>query len=270
MNILSCISQNVNMIQVFFSFCMLLVTILYVVFTWKQSKYTKQSFLESIKQTKEDRQPYIVPTIDKVSGVAFDTSDDIRVQLNFHCKLENVGDSSAVSIYALLYAKMQYHNDKKLVYAHLLPRYTHTIGVAKTTEVNIHFETGQFRDIVEDIEISYIKNIKRIETNPYQESFKGPELILRVLYKNMMGQWFESELEQELLEVTYKPKNEKERGEVVTNKTVADGDIYVGCMINPCFSRMTRRMVSDDYVKSVLTDCSENAVTSRFEPEKCI
>ena len=258
------------MIQVICSLCMLLVTILYVVFTWKQSKYTKQAFLESVRQTKEDRQPYIIPTIEKVSGVAFDTSDDIRVQLNFHCKMENVGDSAAVSIYALLYAKMQYQQDKKLVYAHLIPRYNYTIGVAKASEEDIHFETGQFRDIVEDLEISYVKNMKRIETNPSQEAFKGPELILRVLYKNMMGQWFESELEQELLGITHKPKDEKKRGEMVTNKKIADGDSYEGHMINPCYSHMTRRMVSDDYVKTVLKDCGENAETGHFEPEKCL
>ena len=270
MSILSCICENANMIQVICSFCMLIVTILYVVFTWKQAKYTKQAFLESVKQTKEDRQPYIIPTIENVSGVAFETSDDIRVQLNFHCKMENVGDSSAVSIYALLYAKMQYQQDKKLVYAHLIPRYNYTIGVAKTAEEDIHFETSQFRDIIEDLEISHVKNMKRIETNPYQEAFKGPDLILRILYKNMMGQWFESELVQELLNVTYKPKDENERGEIVTNKDVTDGDVYKGYMINPCFSHMTRRMVSDDYVKAVLKDCAENAETSSFEPEKCV
>lgn len=217
--------------------------------------------MESIKQSKEDRQPYIIPTIEKITGVAFDTSDDIRVQLNFFCKLENVGDSSAVSVYALLYSKMQYQQEKKLAYAHLMPRYNYTIGVAKSIEENIHFETRQFRDIVEDLEISYVKNMKRIETNPSQEAYKGPEIILRVLYKNMMGQWFESELEQELLEITYKTNDENERGEVVTNKNVADGDIYEGFMINPCYSHMNRSMVSDEYVKGVLHDIGENAET---------
>lgn len=80
MSILSCINENANLIQIVCSVCMLLITILYVVFTWKQSKYTKQAFLESVKQSKEDRQPFIIPTIDNVSGVAFDTSDEVRVQ----------------------------------------------------------------------------------------------------------------------------------------------------------------------------------------------
>ena len=259
MNILRYICENASLIQVICSLCMLVVTILYVVFTWKLAKYSRQAFLESVKQTKEDRQPYIIPTVEKVSGVAFDTSSHIRIQLNFHCKLENVGDSSAVSIYTLLYARMQYQQEKKLVYAHLMPRYNYSIGVAKTVEEDIHFETSQFRDIVEDLEISHAKNMKRIETNPYKDAYKGPEIILRILYKNMMGQWFESELVQELLDVTYKSKDKNERGKSVSNNSVIDGDIYVGWMINPCYSHINRRMVSDDYVKDILKDSSENA-----------
>ena len=77
------IQNHAIMIQLICTVCMLLVTILYVVFTWIQSKYTKQAFVESIRQSKEDRQPYIVPTIGHVSGVAFDTSSDLRIQLSF-------------------------------------------------------------------------------------------------------------------------------------------------------------------------------------------
>lgn len=258
MDILRYISENGNIIQVICSLCMLLVTILYVVFTWKLAKYSRQAFQESIKQTKEDRQPYIIPTVEKVSGVAFDTSSHIRIQLNFNCKLENVGDSSAVSIYTLLYARMQYQQEKKLIYAHLIPRYNYSIGVAKAVEENIHFETSQFRDIVEDLEISHAKNMKRIETNPCQDAYKGPEIILRVLYKNMMGQWFESELVQELLDITYKSEDKNERGKHVTNKSVANRDMYVGWMINPCYSHLNRRMVNDGYVKEILKDSGEN------------
>lgn len=270
MNILQFIGENNNIIEVICSLCMLLITILYVVFTWKQSKYTKQAFLEAVKQTREGRQPCIIPTIERVSGAAFATSNSTRVQLNFHCKLVNDGDSAAVSVCAFLYAKMQYTQEKKMVYAHLIPEHNYSICVGKTVDSDIHFETSQFRDIVEDLEIRHANNTKRIETNPCQESYKGPDIILRVLYKNMMGQWFESELVQELLEITYKSKNENERGEMVANKDVADGDIYSGYMINPCFSHINRRMVSDDYVKEVLKDCGKNAKTSRFEIEKYV
>lgn len=270
MSILQCIILNCNMIEVICSVCMLLVTILYVAFTWQQSKYTKRAFLEAVKQAREERQPYIIPTIECVSGEAHATSNYLRVQLSFHCKMENVGDSTAVSIYAFLYAKMQHTQEEKIVYADLIPKYNYSIAVGKAVEKYIHFETSQFRDIVEDLEISHVKNMKRIETNPHQESYKGPEIILRVLYKNMMEQWFESELVQELLEITHQSNDANEYEEMVVNMDVANGDVYTGRMIAPNYSHITRRMVTADYVKEVLKDCDKNTKMRRFEIEKFV
>ena len=258
-SVLDFISNNGELVQLICSLCMLIVTIVYVVMTWKQAKYTKQSFLESVKQTREDRQPYIIPTIDEVSGVAFDTSSSIRVQLSFKCNIENVGDSSAVSVYMFLYARMKSQVERSLVYAHLIPVYHYSIGVGKSEADFIHFETEQFRDIIEDLEISYVKNMKRIEIDPSQEPYAGPDIVLRVLYQNMMGQWFESELEQELLELIHTG----DKKGLVKNQDVADGDSYKGCMINPCYSRLKRRMVSDQYVNNVLKDCNDNAETGK-------
>lgn len=249
------------------SFLMLLVTVIYACITWWQAWYSKKTLLQSIKQNREERQPYIVPTIMKVGGGAFDISTYTRIQLSFEYKLENVGDSAAVTLYTLLYAKMEYQTDK-LVYAHLLPNYEHSLKVGQEKENRLHFETDEFRDIIEDLEISTAKNIKRIETDATRAPFRGPTIILRTLYKNMSGQWFESELEQELFDIekpSKKPEKEIEvdgkkmkirnPGTRVTNKNIKAGDAYKGQMINPCYSILTRRMVDYDYVSKVLDDC---------------
>ena len=249
------IIDNSTLIQLICTLCMLLVTILYVVFTWKQSKYTKQAFLESIKQSREEKQPYIVPTIGKVHGVAFDASEYLRIQLSFNYSLENVGDSSAASVYTLLYAKMQYASEPKMVYAHLIPNYNYSIGFGKKVKDTIHFETEAFRDIVEDLEINRVKNMKRIETDPSQSVYKGPIVLMRVLYMNLMGQWFESVLEQELLELRYQNGKGNKQRQYVTNDLIKDGDSFEGGMINPCYSRLTRKMVSKDYINNILNDC---------------
>lgn len=255
------------MIQLICTICMLFVTVLYVIFTWIQSKYTKQAFLESIKQSREHRQPYIVPTIGLVNGVAFDTSTYLRIQLSFKYALENVGDSSAVSVYTLLYTRLQHSNGEKLVYAHLIPHYNYSIQQGDKVDDSIHFETDESRDIVEDLEITHVKNIKRIETDPSQDVYKGPILIMRVLYKNMMGQWFESLLEQELLELRNKSDKENNRGKLVTNNEIKDKDEFEGCMINPCYSRLSRRMVTKEYVNEKLIDCRTNAFSESVFPD---
>ena len=271
-DLLSFMEEHANIIGLVSSLCMLLVTTIYAIITWWQARYTKRTLLESIKQNKEDRQPYIVPEINDVNGGAFDTSSYLRIQFSFKYKLKNVGDSSAVTVYTFLYARMESQAEHKLVYAHLIPNYNHSLTVGAEISSCLHFETREFRDIVEDLEICHAKNMKRIETDSTITPYRGPIIILRTLYQNMLGQWFESVLEQELLDVEYpsrKPQKEvevdgkkykiKTRGKMVTNKTIKDKDSFEGGMINPCYSKLTRRMVDYDYVKNVLNDCKNHS-----------
>ena len=115
---------------------------------------------------------------------------------------------------------------------------------------------------------SHVKNMKRIETDATVSAFHGPTIILQTIYMNMVGQWFESVLEQELLDIekqSKEPQKEIEvdgkklkirnNGERVTNDGIEAGDIYEGGMINPSYSKLTRKMVDYDYVKTVLEDC---------------
>lgn len=53
------------------SFLMLMVTAIYAGITWWQAKNSKKTLLESIKQNREERQPYVIPTIKEVRGGAF-------------------------------------------------------------------------------------------------------------------------------------------------------------------------------------------------------
>lgn len=274
-DLMNFMEKHTSLLELVSSLCLLLVTAIYVIITWWQARYTKRTLVESIKQNKEERQPYIVPVINDVNGVAFDTSSYLRIQFSFNYKLINVGDSSAVSLYTFLYARMESQAEHKLVYAHLIPNYNHSLTVGAELTSSLHFETSEFRDIIEDLEIRHARNMKRIEIDPSITPYRGPVIILRTLYQNMLGQWFESVLEQELLEVDYsskKPQKEvevdgkkykiKSRGKMVTNKTIKDKDSFEGGMINPCYSKLTRRMVDEDYVRNMLNDCKKHTDSS--------
>ena len=269
-DIVSFVENHTNMIGLASSVCLLLVTTIYAIITWWQARYMKGTLIETVRQNREEKQPYIVQKIGNVRGCAFDTSTYLRIQFNFNYKLENIGDSSAVSLYTLLYAKMESQAEHKLVYAHLMPQYNHALKVGEEIEESLHFETNEARDIIEDLEICHVKNMKRIETDASISPYKGPIIILRTLYKNMVGQWFESVLEQELLEVEIPSKEPQEEveingkkykihksGKMVTNKDIKDKDVFEGGMINPCYSKLIRRTVDDDYVKYMLGDCKE-------------
>lgn len=84
----------------------------------------------------------------------------------------------------------------------------------------------------------------------------------------MVGQWFESVLEQELLviekiskapqkdvEVNVKKLKRKKYVKRMTNKDIKAGDFYEGSMINPSYSKLSRRMVDYVYVKKILEEC---------------
>ncbi len=274
-DLMNFMEKHTSLLELVSSLCLLLVTAIYVIITWWQARYTKRTLVESIKQNKEERQPYIVPVINDVNGVAFDTSSYLRIQFSFNYKLINVGDSSAVTLYTFLYARMESLAEHKLVYAHLIPNYNHSLTVGAEISSSLHFETSEFRDIVEDLEICHAKNMKRIETDSTIKPYRGPIIILRSLYQNMLGQWFESVLEQELLDVNYFSKKKqkeaevdgkkykiKSRGKMVTNKTIKDKDSFEGGMINPCYSKLTRRMVDEDYVRNMLNDCKKHTDSS--------
>lgn len=260
--------ENEGLISLLSSLCLLIVTSIYAAITWWQANYTKKTLLTSVKQYREEKQPYIVPAIESVSGCAFDTSTYLRIQFSFHYTLENVGDSSAVTLYTFLYAKLQYQKDVRLVYADLMPEYLYSLRVGQVSKGSLHFETNEFREIIEDLEICHVKNVKRIETNPSDIPYSGPIIILRCLHMNMRGQWFESVLEQELHSVikNNKIKNNKDKGtkriainskERVTNNNIINGDSFEGIMISPGYSKMSRRIVDYEYVCKILDDCKK-------------
>ncbi len=89
-------------------------------------------------------------------------------------------------------------------------------------------------------------------------------------------------LEQELLEVEKLSKEPqktiemggkkftiKNKSKMVTNKDIKNNDFFEGGMINPCYSKLSRRMVDADYVKLILKDCKDhsNSIIDYWENE---
>ena len=57
---------NEELISLLSSLCLLIVTSIYAVITWWQANYTKKTLLASVKQYRDENQPYIVPAIESV------------------------------------------------------------------------------------------------------------------------------------------------------------------------------------------------------------
>lgn len=270
MDIIEILNQYANLLSFFSSLLMLIVTAVYVYFTKRQATSASDSFFESITQFRESKQPCLIPTVKSVSGIAFDTSTDIRIQFTFNYELENIGDSPALSVNTIAKMHLKYSKESEVV-AHLMPKYKHFVQVQSKEASSFHFETNEFRSILEDIQISSVKNRKRIEINPCQTPYSGPILQISVFYKNLMGQWYETLLEQELLDIK-RLVNEKgeirKKGEVleytydqeIVDQNINDGDRFKGYMINPAYSNLTRRKITEHDVQTILNQYS-NPVT---------
>ena len=60
------VENHAGLLGLVSSICMLVVTSIYAIITWWHASYTKQTLIESIKQNKVEKQPYVVPKIDSV------------------------------------------------------------------------------------------------------------------------------------------------------------------------------------------------------------
>lgn len=254
MNTIHILEDHSGLMTLACSVLMLIVTIIYVYFTWRQAKYSNDSLKESIKQFRESKQPCLIPSVKKVNGVAFDAGKYLRIQFNFDYDVVNVGDSPALSVHTIATMILRYAQEGKEVMAHLMPNYKHSISAQETITSSFHFETSEFRDILEDIEISRVKNIKRIETDPRQDPYRGPALKLRIVYKNLNEQWYLTEIEQDLFEIekildkSKVSENEpidRDNYEEVTNGSLNDKDVFIGRMINPAYSTMKHKLLSE-------------------------
>lgn len=242
------------------SLIMVIVTIIYVRHTKRQANYAKESVDQIAKQMKTEKQPCIVPYITDSSGSAFDATDYTRIQLGFDINLKNIGDAPAINIYTLADIELQFSLDssgnKELLSAALLPEFVQALPVGGEKEIRVRFETSEVHRLVEELETAHQKNIERLRTDPSRHHYTGAKLIIRVLFKNIMGQWCESILSHEIPWLEYiNPPARKTRNlneNTIPPKRIREGDRFRAQLSSTHIAPFTYRMTTDEYVNRVL------------------
>lgn len=248
------------------SLIMVVVTIIYVGHTKRQANYAKESVELVTKQIKTDKQPCIVPEVTGASGVAFDAESYTRVQLGFDINLKNVGDAPAINVYTLADIELQFTIDaagnKKLLHASLLPEFVQALAAGEDKMIHIHFETAEVHALIRELAKSHELNMERIRNNPHQHAYVGAKLIIRVLFKNVMGQWCESSISQVIAELNHisstNPKTRKQNGSF-DPKLIRDGDKFDVVLFRNCISPFTYKTKSDEYVDGILNNYTEKS-----------
>lgn len=167
------------------------ITLVYVIFTYKQMKAAQSSSEAAIQQIKLNNQPCVIYEEINTFGTACFSGS--RRQLSVEVNLENVGDSPAISVYT--FSKLQLFRLRELdseVKMYSEPDYIPVIKAGDKVLSHIHYEEDEIDCLVDALRISHADNMKRVELSPTETPFKGAELVLEIYYKNIMGQWFKN------------------------------------------------------------------------------
>lgn len=223
----------------------------------------KTQITESINMlTKESPNsvPCIVPKVIGSNGSAFNATHYTRMQLGFDINLKNVGDVSAINICSIADIQLQLsldpHGNKKMLSAALLPSYIQSIVIKEDATIHIHFETSEIKALVQELNKSMEMNWERLKTNPTQNHIVGALLVIRVFYKNIQWQWYESSITYEIPWLEYinppKRKTHNINENTIPPKELHNGDSFKAVLCSNQLAPFSFKPTTSEYVKSIL------------------
>ena len=272
-------SDYAGVLSLLSSLVMVIVTIIYVRHTKRQAYYAKESAELVAKQIKTDKQPCVVPLVIDSYGSAWDASDYTRIQLGFTIKLKNVGNSPAINVYTLADFELQFIKDsdgnKKLLPAALLPGFIQALSAEEETEINIHFETAEIKELICELRKTAEKNWERLRTNPSHNHYNGANLKIRVFFKNLMGQWCESTISYEIPWLVFKnPPPQKTHNlneNTIPPKEIHEGDEFKAVLSSHHIAPFVFAMTTEERVTDLLQKyLDESPWLLTTLKEKCI
>jgi len=232
-----------------FSFLTAIITLVYVIFTYKQMRAAQNAIKMSDKQLKLDKQPCVV--FDEITTAGTDCFYKTRRQLNVNMKLQNIGDSPALSVYVFSYLKFQYNGEDNRVDMYYLPDFVPFLKVGIDVDVSVTYEEDEINKLLEDLSIAEAKNITRINTDASKTPFKHTSLVIEIYYKNLSGQWFKNVRSIEILGILEK-KEDDERKIVSPANSLKDDVWFELELINPAFSSSNLVIIEEHEIKSKL------------------
>jgi hypothetical protein len=172
-----------------------------------------------------------------------------------------VGDAPAINIYTLANVELQFTNDdkgnKKILSAALLPRFIQALSIGENTNVRIHFETAEVKTLVNELRITMEKNWARLRTDPTHHHYTGANLVVCVLFKNIMGQWARSTITYEIPWLEYQnPPTQKTHNlneNTIPPKRIREGDCFKAALSSPGVAPFSYEMINEQKVKEILT-----------------
>ena len=250
MNILELLNTYSGVLNLVVSFIMAIITLVYVVFTYKQAQAAQNALKTTIKQIKVEKQPCVV--YENVKGVGSDCFGNGRRQLHIQLELENIGNSPAMSVYVFSYLELQHiKSESNIVNMYYLPDFVSFIKENSKVEVSTRFEEDEINLLLEDLSIASAKNIQRIKDDPTRFPYLGTTLVIEIYYKDILGQWFKNVKHISIAEI--EENNKRGKGKVISPANLLKDNVWFGLrFIAPQFSKNSIEMVEEAEIKEKL------------------
>lgn len=232
------------------------ITLAYVHMAYKQFALSKLSLESAERQTKLNSQPCIIPKITETIGTELFT--ETRRQLHFNVELNNVGNSPAIAIFTIGHLKLRYtkHEDTDKVDMCFYPDFMPILSLNEKAIAGISFEAKEIELLVEDLEHAYRLNIERLKTDGHRPSYRGTNIVIKVYFKNLLGQWFESTLTREIawLIDLFKEKSDSHdlNKYTIPPKKLLKNTRFKLQLISERFSPADIRLIDADAVRNIL------------------
>ena len=209
-----------------FSLSLVIVTVIYVMLTYRQVQHLEMEHKISVV-------PTLIPEIIQTKGSEYFGD---RRQLSVKLKVQNIGDGPALRIYSKI--KIKYNHVEFNDYDQLFEySYLGSLASMKEDELEMHFETEKIEKMIEDLSIRHAKNTFRVKSNPSQNAYVGPFLMVELVYSNIHGQFFKTKYIREILGlIAYERSEEKDKHIFWTSGgALKDDEPFEISLINPIF-----------------------------------
>ena len=213
-----------------FSLLLLIITLIYVMLTYRQVQQLEKSHKISVI-------PTLVPDIVEAKGTEYFGDEKFRRrQLGVKCKVQNIGDGPALRIYSKIRFKYNYIDFKD--YDELFEySYLGYLASMEENELEMHFETIKIEKMIEDFSIKHAKNMYRVRVNPHHKVFLGPSLVIELVYSNIHGQFFKTVVGREISSLKAYNRNDEEKQHIFwsTEEELKDDEPFELTLMNPIF-----------------------------------
>lgn len=237
------------------AFLLLIVTTIYVLQTKKQVEAT-------LLAVRKSSLPQLVVEYD--SGHLSEVFNEHgRRQLSLNCSITNYGQDPALSIYCFGEARLQNGTDSnKTVAASHDSELIAGLKGGGETSFSIVFETAEIEAILNDLSITYKKNIQRLQKGGHEEPFSGVVIAVMVVYANCFNELSFSETLVELSWFNPDNLNDLEKSPNRNKYTVPPNQLkndlgYTPMTINPRFTPARYGSITEEELKLLLTKRSD-------------